>query len=126
MLRSGILSPNTEVTYVMAFPDLDKTGPLVLEYPAGGMVGIVMDYWQRPQSDYGLTGPTNGKTGGKILIVGPGQTVPKDAAGYTLVTGETERGGPSEVERSQSRHPRGPESATNHRDRNLGCGDPGR
>src|SRR5262245_36089952 len=26
--RQGILTPNTEVTYVMAFPDLEKTGPL--------------------------------------------------------------------------------------------------
>ena len=87
--RSGILTPNTEVSYVMAFPDLEKTGPLVLEYPAGGIVGIVMDYWQRPQADYGLTGPTKGKTAGKILIVGPEQTVPKDAAGYTLVESST-------------------------------------
>ena len=30
--RQGILTPNTEVSYVMAFPDLEKTGPLVLDY----------------------------------------------------------------------------------------------
>src|SRR5207342_235842 len=31
--RQGILTP-TEVAYVMAFPDLEKTGPLVLDYAA--------------------------------------------------------------------------------------------
>ena len=83
--RSGILTPNQEVTYVMAFPDLEKTGPLVLEYPAGKIAGIVMDYWQRPQADYGLTGPERGQSGGKVLIVGPGQEVPADTAGYHVV-----------------------------------------
>jgi hypothetical protein len=29
--RQGILTPNTEVSYVMSFPDLQKTGPLVLD-----------------------------------------------------------------------------------------------
>jgi len=83
--RSGILTPNQEVTYVMAFPDMEKTGALVLEYPAGKVAGIVMDYWQRPQSDYGLTGPEKGQSGGKVLIVGPGQKVPEDVAGYHVV-----------------------------------------
>jgi hypothetical protein len=45
--RQGILTPNTEVSYVMAFPDLEKTGPLVLDYASGKIAGIVMDYWQR-------------------------------------------------------------------------------
>jgi hypothetical protein len=31
--RSGILTPNTDVSYVMMFADLEKTGPLVLGYP---------------------------------------------------------------------------------------------
>lgn len=83
--RSGILTPNQEVTYVMAFPNLEKTGPLVLEYPAGKIAGIVMDYWQRPQSDYGLTGPERGQSGGKVLIVGPGQEVPEGTAAYHVV-----------------------------------------
>jgi hypothetical protein len=36
--RRGILTPNTEVSYVMAFPDLEKTGPLVLDYASGKCV----------------------------------------------------------------------------------------
>src|SRR5215471_11821395 len=33
--RQGILTPNTEVSYVMTFPDLQKTGPLILDYAPG-------------------------------------------------------------------------------------------
>jgi hypothetical protein len=83
--RQGILTPNTEVSYVMAFPDLDKTGPLVLDYAPGRIVGIVMDYWQRPQFDYGLTGPEKGQTSGKALLIGPGQKAPGDTTGYHVL-----------------------------------------
>ena len=55
--RAGILTPNTEVAYVITFPDLQTTGPLVLDYPAGKIAGIVIDSWERPQFDFGLTGP---------------------------------------------------------------------
>lgn len=44
--RAGILTPNAQVAYVMAFPDLEKTGPLVVDYSPGKIAGIVMDYWQ--------------------------------------------------------------------------------
>src|SRR5215470_17312731 len=83
--RQGILTPNTEVSYVMSFPDLQKTGPLVLDYSAGKIVGIVMDYWQRPEFDFGLTGPEKGATAGKILLLGPGHKAPGDVAGYHVV-----------------------------------------
>jgi len=83
--REGILTPNTEVSYVMAFPELEKTGPLVLDYGPGKIAGIVMDYWQRPQFDFGLTGPEKGATAGKILLLGPGHQVPDDVAGYHVV-----------------------------------------
>src|SRR5262245_53559067 len=83
--RQGILTPNTEVAYVMAFPDLQKTCPLILDYAQGKIAGIVMDYWQRPQFDYGLTGPEKGATRGKILMIGPGQEAPAGVAGYHVV-----------------------------------------
>src|SRR5262245_18110101 len=82
--RQGILTRNNEVSYVMAFPVLEKTGPLVLDYGAGDIAGIVMDHWQRPHFDFGLTGPERGKPG-KALLVGPGQKIPDDTAGYHVV-----------------------------------------
>jgi hypothetical protein len=83
--REGILTPNTEVSYVMTFPDLQATGPLVLDYSAGKIAGIVMDHWQRPQFDFGLTGPERGATGGRALLLGPGQKAPDDVASYHVV-----------------------------------------
>jgi hypothetical protein len=47
-------------------------------------LGIVMDYLQRPQFDFGLTGPEKGGAG-KALIIGPGQNPPDDAAGYHVI-----------------------------------------
>jgi hypothetical protein len=83
--RRGILTPTTEVAYVMGFPDLEATGPLVLDYPAGKITGIVIDSWERPQFDFGLTGPEKGATGGKALLLGPGQKAPADIAGYHVL-----------------------------------------
>ena len=61
--RSGILTPPLENTYVMAFPDLRATGPLVLEYPPGGLVGILMDYWMvRPTSRSAILPVRGGRT----------------------------------------------------------------
>jgi hypothetical protein len=73
------------VAYVMAFPDLDQTGPLVLAYGPGRIAGIVMDYWQRPHFDFGLTGPERGASGGKVLLLGRGHEAPQDVAGYHVV-----------------------------------------
>src|SRR5262249_43684675 len=72
-------------SYVMAFPDLETTGPLILDYAPGKIAGIVMDYWQRPQFDFGLTGPEKGATGGKILLLAPGHETPVDVGGYHVV-----------------------------------------
>lgn len=87
--RQGILTPNAEVTYVVLAPDLQATGPLVLDYGAGGIAGIVGDSWQRPLFDFGLTGPERGKTGSKLLIIGPGQTVPDDITGFHVIHSPT-------------------------------------
>ena len=71
--REGILTPNTEVSYVMTFLDLQTTGPLVLDYSAGKIAGIVMDHWQRPQFDFGLTGPERGQPAGGLYCWGRGR-----------------------------------------------------
>jgi hypothetical protein len=85
--KLGILTPNATTPYILGFPDLSKTGPLIVEYPAGATAGGVGDFWQRPVSDMGETGPDQGK-GGKYLIVGPGQKVP-EAGDYRIVKSPT-------------------------------------
>jgi hypothetical protein len=85
----GALTPNAQVSYLMNTTDLEKTGPLVLDYGPGKIAGIVMDFWQRPLFDFGLTGPEKGATGGKLLLLGPGQKAPDNVAGYHVVHSPT-------------------------------------
>lgn len=85
---AGILTPNTEVTYVISFVDTNIHGPAVWEIPAGVTAGYVGDQWQRPIIDAGVTGPDKGK-GVKFLVVGPGQEVPEHDGTYTVVHSPT-------------------------------------
>ena len=68
--KLGLLTANATTPYVMAFPNLKETGPLVFEVPAGPTAGGFLDFWQRPITDSGQTGPDKG-AGGKYLILGP-------------------------------------------------------
>ncbi len=82
--KLGILTANATTPYIMAFANLHRTGPLVIDFPAGPMAGGVADFWQRSITDMGETGPDHAK-GAKYLIVGPDQKAPK-ADGYSLVS----------------------------------------
>jgi hypothetical protein len=68
--KLGLLTANATTPYSMAFPNLEKTGPLVFEFPAGAIAGGILDFWQRPLTDTGALGPDQQK-GGKYLILGP-------------------------------------------------------
>ena len=68
--KLGLLTANATTPYIMAFPNMEKTGPLVFEVPAGATAGGFTDFWQRPITDSGQTGPDKGQ-GGKYLILGP-------------------------------------------------------
>jgi hypothetical protein len=81
--KQGILTANATTPYMMAFPNLLETGPLVFEIPAGPTAGGLLDFWQRPFADLGQTGPDQGK-GAKYLILGPGHDV-LQPEGYIVV-----------------------------------------
>ena len=68
--KLGLLTANATTPYIMAFPNLTESGPLVLEIPAGPTAGGCTDFWQRPITDSGQTGPDRG-AGGRYLILGP-------------------------------------------------------
>ena len=85
--KLGILTPNVTTPYIWSMPDLGSTGPLVIDMPAGAAAGLVDDFWQRPVTDLGLAGPDQGR-GGKYLIIGPGQDVPR-AEGFIVVHSPT-------------------------------------
>ena len=55
--KLGLLTANATTHYIMAFPNLKETGPLVFEVPAGPTAGGFTDFWQRPITDSGQTGP---------------------------------------------------------------------
>jgi hypothetical protein len=87
--KTIVTTPNSDVIYAMAFLDLKKDGPVVIEVPPG-LQGILDDFWQRPLTgpltdsplglssvdgkrwfgDVGLVGPDQGK-GGKYTILPP-------------------------------------------------------
>ena len=80
----GMLTPNTIVQYNLNFINLKETGPAVIDWPGGFMVGVIMDYDMRYLADIGLT-TAAGAGPEKVLMVGPGQEVPADAKGYRIV-----------------------------------------
>lgn len=85
--RLGILTPNATTPYILGFGNLQRTGPLVVDYPAGPTAGGISDFWQRPLTDLGETGPDRAK-GGRYLVIGPGQQV-KNTAAYHVVHSPT-------------------------------------
>ena len=85
--KLGLLTANATTPYVMAFPDLHETGPLVMEVPAGPTAGGLTDFWQRPLSDSGQTGPDNG-AGGRYLVLGPDHE-DVEVEGYYVVRSPT-------------------------------------
>lgn len=86
--RMGILTPNDTTTYLIGYVNLQRTGPLVIDYPSGPTAGGVLDMWQRPITDLGLSGPDQGE-GGKYLILPPGQKAPQGVEGYRVFESPT-------------------------------------
>jgi hypothetical protein len=80
---SRFLTANATTPYSLTWLNLAKSGPYVIEVPAGQAAGFVDDLWQRPVTDIGLPGPDKGQ-GAKYLILGPGQTAPAEAQGYIV------------------------------------------
>ena len=85
--KLGILTANATTPYMMSFPNLKETGPMVFEIPAGPTAGGLLDFWQRPFSDLGQTGPDKGK-GAKYLILGPKHS-DMNPKGYIVVRSPT-------------------------------------
>lgn len=74
---SVMLGSNITTPYVFAFFDLSQ-GPITLHYPAGATAGSLIDWWDRPLTDVGMTGPDAGN-GAVYILVGPGQVAPTAA-----------------------------------------------
>ncbi|WP_082554648.1 DUF1254 domain-containing protein [Caulobacter sp. Root1455] len=86
--KLGLITANGTTPYIVGFVNLARTGPLVVDYPAGETAGGCGDFWQRSIVDFGLTGPDKGN-GGRYLILGPGQDAPKGFAADHVVRSPT-------------------------------------
>jgi hypothetical protein len=73
--KKGIVTANLTTPYVITFIDLAKS-PVVINYPAGKTAGALLDLWQRPAMNMGLSGDDKGK-GGKYILVGPEDNIIK-------------------------------------------------
>jgi hypothetical protein len=67
--KRGIVTGNLTTPYIFNFISL-ASGPVQIDYPAGKTAGGVLDFWQRPVFDLGLTGPDQGQ-GATYIVVGP-------------------------------------------------------
>lgn len=73
--KLGLITANATTPYVLGFVNTARTGPIIVEVPAGEIAGGCGDFWERSTCDFGLTGPDKGK-GGRFLVLGPGQEPP--------------------------------------------------
>ncbi len=72
------LTANVTTPYTISFLDLAKTGPVVVEIPAGGVYGAANNAWQEPIKEI------NSGKAEKLLFVGPGQDFPDDFEGEVI------------------------------------------
>jgi len=63
--KLGIVTGNLTTPYIIGFDSLSK-GPIYVDYPAGKTAGGFLDFWQRPITDLGLTGPIRAKAGSTL------------------------------------------------------------
>ncbi len=75
--KLGILTPNSTTPYYVAFADLAETGPLVLEFPASGIRGGLVNVWQEAMEGC--------QPGGKYVLIGPGQPEPANLEGRKVL-----------------------------------------
>jgi hypothetical protein len=72
------LTANRTTPYTVSVVDLSKTGPLVVDIPAGGVYGVANNAWEKPIKEI------NSGKAETLLFVGPGQKYPKDFKGEII------------------------------------------
>ncbi|MDR8071913.1 DUF1214 domain-containing protein [Burkholderia cenocepacia] len=73
---SMMLGSNVTTPYVFAYFDLAEN-PIVVKYPQGATAGSFVDWWDRPLTDLGVSGPDGGK-GATFILLGPSHETPRD------------------------------------------------
>jgi len=80
---------NQDTPYIIAVLDFKKSGPMVIDIPAGPYIGLLCDHDMSPVADLGTIGAGKGK-GEKNLILPPGYDgeIPEDYYAYQSDTWE--------------------------------------
>jgi hypothetical protein len=86
--KLGLITANGTTPYILGFVNLKRTGPVVVESPTGETAGGAGDFWQRSLTDFGQTGPDQGR-GGRYLFVGPDQEAPAGAVADYVIRSPT-------------------------------------
>ncbi|MEU4030520.1 DUF1254 domain-containing protein [Streptomyces anulatus] len=86
--KRGIITANLTTPYIVNFTSL-ADGPVLIDYPAGPTAGGVLDFWQRPVSDLGQTGPDEGKGGGYVVLGPDDDSAPFEGSGRFVVRSAT-------------------------------------
>jgi hypothetical protein len=91
--RNQTLTPNPDLIYYMAFMDLGRNGPIVVDIPPGTddhvLNGSLCNIWQVPLEDVGKFGADQGR-GAQYLLVPPGWDKPLPN-GYLVLQSDTRR-----------------------------------
>ena len=75
--KRGIVTANLTTPYIVNWTNLPD-GPVLADYPQGQTAGGVLDFWQRPVADLGLTGTDAGKRS-KYMVIAPQEDASKHA-----------------------------------------------
>jgi len=87
---SMMLGSNVTTPYVFAYFDLSGQ-PLTIQYPPGATAGSLVDWWDRPITDLGVTGPDAGK-GAVFVLLGPDHATPEDLpSGARILRSRTQK-----------------------------------
>jgi len=86
--RSYGITANATTDYMFTWVNLEETGPVVIDVPAGLIAGFVSDLWQRAPADLGVPGKFGGK-GEKRVLIGPGQEAPEGIDANDIIQSES-------------------------------------
>jgi hypothetical protein len=90
--RRGLLTSNETTEYLFGSSNT-RNEAVIVDVPAGTIVGMPVDMWQQVPADYGVFGPNAGR-GGVHIIIGPNtpaETIPEPADNQTIHHIDTDR-----------------------------------
>ena len=83
-----VFTGNNTTLYAISTFVIEPDDPVVLEVPAGAVLGMINNAWQQALADLGPPGPDKGK-GGKFLVLPPGYEGDVPESGYFVLRSDS-------------------------------------